>query len=57
MSDPAAELAASIDKLAAHLNGQGPQLTRAEVRDTHRKLDQVQRQGITAAEVRAHRRA
>lgn len=52
----AESLAASVDKVVAHLNGRGPRLTDDEVRATHRLLDEAEQQGVTAAEVRKHRR-
>lgn len=52
----AAELAASVDKVVAHLTGQGPRPTTDEIRTAHRQLDQAQDAGITADDVRQHRR-
>lgn len=52
----AESLAASVDKVVAHLTGRGPQLTADEVRATHRLLDEAETQGVTPADVRKHRR-
>ncbi|QIP87612.1 hypothetical protein GLX30_30330 [Streptomyces sp. Tu 2975] len=53
----AAQLAESVDKVVAHLNQQGPQLTADEVRAAHRQLDQAAADGTTADDVRCYRRS
>jgi hypothetical protein len=52
----AAQLAASVDKVVAHLNGNGPRPTDDEVRAAHQQLDQAREQGVTPGDVRRYRR-
>lgn len=57
MSQTTAEaLAASVDKVVAHLTGRGPRPTADEISAANQQLDQAQRDGTTPADVRKHRR-
>lgn len=53
----AESLAESVDKVVAHLNQQGPQLTVDEIRAAHQQLDQAAADGTTAGDVRCYRRS
>jgi hypothetical protein len=50
-------LAASVDKVVAHLNHEGPRPSEAEIRAAHQQLDQAAADGTTAADVRCYRRS
>lgn len=52
----AADLAAAVDKVAAHLNGTGPRPTDDEIRAVHQALDMAETAGVTAADVRLYRK-
>lgn len=52
----AADLAAAVDKVVAHLNGTGPRPTEDEIRAAHQALDHAQTVSVTAADVRLFRK-
>lgn len=52
----AADLAATVDKVAAFLNGTGPRPTDEEIQAAHQALDMAQAVGVTAADVRVYRK-
>ncbi|MET9423895.1 hypothetical protein ABZY06_24760 [Streptomyces sp. NPDC006540] len=52
----AADLAAAVDMVVAHLTGTGPRPTVEEIRAAHEALDHAQTVSVTAADVRLYRK-
>ncbi|MGX1502727.1 UNVERIFIED_CONTAM: hypothetical protein RKD43_001352 [Streptomyces graminofaciens] len=52
----AADLAATVDKVVAHLKGTGPRPTEDEIRAAHQALDHAQTVDVIAADVRLYRK-
>lgn len=52
----AADLAAAVEKVVAHLNGDGPAPTDDDITAAHQALDLAQAVGVTAGDVRLYRK-